>query len=100
MRRSGEAQDRGDSDEPERPDHRDLDRPVGARARIERGDPAFDEMDVLDAMEVVLQDGPPRERDASQMRRKAAKARRIQAGKNPVLHDHDWSAPGQAGIEA
>src|SRR5262249_47855048 len=93
MRRSGVSQDRGDTDESERPDQRHLDGPVGARARVKRGDAALDEMDVLDRMKMVLQDRPPLQPDRRETRGQLAKAYWIQAGKNLVPDDHDTVRP-------
>jgi len=93
MRRARVSQDRGRADEAERSHHGHLDRTVGARARIERGDAALDEVNVLDAMEVVLQDGPALERDRGKMRRQPPKAGGVQAGENPIPDDHDTVRP-------
>src|SRR5262249_38724320 len=90
------AEDRGNSDEAERADHRDLDRAVSARARIERSDAALDEMNVFDRMKVILDDRAPRERDDGQMRRQLPKTDRIQAGKKPIPDNHGTPRPTQA----
>jgi hypothetical protein len=54
------------TDEAEAPDHRNLDRAIALRAHKQRGNAAFDEVDVLNGMVVVLEDRPALQRNGLQ----------------------------------
>jgi hypothetical protein len=94
--RALDAEHRGHADEPEPPDHRDLDRPVALRSHQQRCDAAFDEVDVLDRMVVVLKNRPAFERNGLKERTKLLKGCRRKAGQQAVLDPNRLLAVGAA----
>src|SRR5262249_30228069 len=79
------AEYRCHTDETQPPDHRDLDRPVALRPHQQRCNAAFDEVDVLDGMVVVLKDRPALERNGLQEGTKPFKERRGKTGEQAIL---------------
>lgn len=79
------AEHRRHADKTEPSDHRDLDRTVALRSYQQRCDAAFDEVDVLDGMVVILKNRPALERNRLQERTEPLKGRRRKSGQQAVL---------------
>jgi hypothetical protein len=90
------AEHRRHTDKTEPSDHRDLDRTIALRSHQQRCDAAFDEVDVLDGMVVVLKNSPALERNRLQERPEPLKGRRRKTGQQAVLDPNRLLAVGTA----
>ena len=90
------AEHRRHTDKTEPSDHRDLDRTIALRSHQQRCDAAFDEVDVLDGMVVVLKNSPALERNRLQERPEPLKGRRRKTGQQAVLDSNRRLAVGTA----
>ncbi|WP_245331836.1 hypothetical protein [Bradyrhizobium sp. NAS80.1] len=90
------AEHRCHTNEPEPSDHRDLNRSVVLRPHQERCDTAFDEVDVLYGVMVVLKNCPTLERNGLQEREKPLEGRRRKASQQTVLDPDRLVAVGIA----
>ena len=90
------AEHRRHTDETKPSDHRDLDRPVTLCPHQQRRDTAFDEIDVLDGVVVVLKNCPALQRDGLQEGTKSLERRRRKSGQQAVLDPDRLLAVGNA----
>jgi hypothetical protein len=74
------AEHRCHTDEPQPSNHRDLDRSVALSPHQERCDTAFDEIDVLYGVVIILKNGPTLERNGLQEGEKLLERSRRKAG--------------------